>query len=51
MIANGKQINTKTIVNPNNIKNKLRVDGYRDIDQDGDSKMRQCDWDVREMSQ
>ena len=33
-------INTKAKVNPNNIQNKLRVDGQQDTDQDGDSKRR-----------
>ena len=33
-------INTKAIVNPNNIQNNLKLDGQQDIVQDGDFEMR-----------
>ena len=50
-IAKANTINTGAKVNPNNIQNKLRVDGWKDIDQDGDSEDEEHDRNVRDMIQ
>lgn len=46
-----QRVNTKAITNPNNVQNKLRVDGQEDIDKDEDSKMMLKDREVREKIQ